>query len=97
MLAEPYGGWSATLNGIALKPLAAPVSGWAQFMFGASVATTYGVLMLFNVVYTLFFAVTIVCLSRGLYWIGKWALEKRRGTATAAAPAAAPVLQAVAR
>jgi GT2 family glycosyltransferase len=30
VLAEPYGGWSATLNGSALKPLAAPVDGWAQ-------------------------------------------------------------------
>ena len=30
VLAEPYGGWTATLNGTALKPLAAPVDGWAQ-------------------------------------------------------------------
>uniref|UniRef100_UPI00262D613E glycosyltransferase family 2 protein n=1 Tax=Trebonia sp. TaxID=2767075 RepID=UPI00262D613E len=30
LLAEPYGGWTATLNGVALKPLAAPVDGWAQ-------------------------------------------------------------------
>jgi GT2 family glycosyltransferase len=29
-LAEPYGGWTATLNGRALKPIAAPVDGWAQ-------------------------------------------------------------------
>jgi len=30
VLAEPYGGWTATLSGAALKPLAAPVDGWAQ-------------------------------------------------------------------
>ncbi|HWG60133.1 MAG TPA: glycosyltransferase [Streptosporangiaceae bacterium] len=30
VLAEPAGGWSATLNGTALKPLPAPVDGWAQ-------------------------------------------------------------------
>jgi GT2 family glycosyltransferase len=30
VLAEPYGGWTATLNGAMLKPLAAPVDGWAQ-------------------------------------------------------------------
>jgi GT2 family glycosyltransferase len=30
LLAEPYGGWAATLNGSALKPLAAPADGWAQ-------------------------------------------------------------------
>jgi GT2 family glycosyltransferase len=30
ILAEPYGGWTATLNGHALKPAATPVNGWAQ-------------------------------------------------------------------
>jgi len=30
VLAEPYGEWTATLNGTALKPLATPVDGWAQ-------------------------------------------------------------------
>ena len=30
VLAEPYGGWTATLNGRALKPVATPVNGWAQ-------------------------------------------------------------------
>ena len=30
VLAEPYGGWTATLNGHALKPVATPVNGWAQ-------------------------------------------------------------------
>jgi len=30
MLAEPYGGWTATLNGRALRPITTPVDGWAQ-------------------------------------------------------------------
>ena len=30
VLAEPYGGWTAMLGGTALKPLPAPVNGWAQ-------------------------------------------------------------------
>jgi len=30
VLAEPSGGWTATLNGAVLKPLSAPVDGWAQ-------------------------------------------------------------------
>ena len=30
VLAEPYGGWTATLNGQALKPVATPLNGWAQ-------------------------------------------------------------------
>ncbi len=30
VLAEPYGGWTAKLNGRALRPLTSPVDGWAQ-------------------------------------------------------------------
>ncbi len=30
VLAEPYGGWTATLNGRALRPTTTPVDGWAQ-------------------------------------------------------------------
>ena len=30
ILAEPYGGWTATLNGHSLQPVATPVDGWAQ-------------------------------------------------------------------
>jgi GT2 family glycosyltransferase len=30
VLAEPAGGWSATLNGTPLQPLASPADGWAQ-------------------------------------------------------------------
>jgi GT2 family glycosyltransferase len=30
VLAEPYGGWTATVNGRALHPVATPVDGWAQ-------------------------------------------------------------------
>ena len=30
ILAEPHGGWTATLNGQALKPIATPIDGWAQ-------------------------------------------------------------------
>lgn len=64
-------------NYMITDPGTTPSSGRAQFMFGASVATVYGVLMVFNVVYTLFFAVTIVCLVRGLYWWVRWLRERR--------------------
>ena len=30
ILAEPYGGWTARLNGHALQPVTKPVDGWAQ-------------------------------------------------------------------
>ncbi len=49
-----------------------------QFLFGASVGAVYGVLMSANVVYTLFFAVTLVCLARGGYWwIRSWRERSR--------------------
>ncbi|MET0417706.1 MAG: enediyne biosynthesis protein [Actinoplanes sp.] len=73
-------------NYMITDPGTTPTSGMMQFMFGSSVAMVYGVLMLFNVVYTLFFAVTIVCAIRGLFWWGKW-LRERRQKAPEPAPA----------
>jgi len=55
-------------NYMITDPGTTPVKGRNQFMFGASVATVYGVLMVFDVVYTMFFATALVCLSRGLGW-----------------------------
>ena len=76
-------------NYMVTDPGTTPVKGRWQFAFGAGVATVYGILMLFNVVYTLFFAVTIVCLLRGLYWWAKW-LRERRVPVPHAAPVPAP-------
>ncbi|MEW2548180.1 enediyne biosynthesis protein [Streptomyces sp. NPDC047002] len=42
----------------------------SQFLFGSGVAVAYAVLMLFNVVYTLFFATVVVCGLRGMGWWG---------------------------
>ncbi len=67
-------------NYMITDPGTSPSGRGSMFMFGASVAAVYGVLMLFNVVYTLFFAVTIVCLIRGLYWWAKWLFQRRRST-----------------
>jgi hypothetical protein len=55
-------------NYMITDPGTTPFKGRAQFMFGSSVAMVYGVLMVFNVVYTLFFAVSIVCGIRGVGW-----------------------------
>jgi hypothetical protein len=49
-----------------------------QFMFGSWVAMVYGVLMLFNVVYTLFFATSIVCAARGIGWWGAYWVKRLR-------------------
>jgi hypothetical protein len=65
-------------NYMITDPGTTPVAGRAQFMFGSAVATVYGVLMVFNIVYTLFFAVTIVCLVRGVGWWVAAAAARRR-------------------
>jgi hypothetical protein len=66
-------------NYMITDPGTTPVSPRAQFMFGSAVATVYGVLMVFNVVYTLFFAVTFVCLVRGLgWWVAELASRRRQ-------------------
>ena len=62
-------------NYMITDPGTTPMKARPQFMFGSSVAFMYGFLMLFNVVYTLFFATTLVCLLRGL---GCWALYLAR-------------------
>jgi predicted signal transduction protein with EAL and GGDEF domain len=58
----------------------------AKFMFGSSVAFVYGFLMMFNIVYTLFYALTIVCAVRGLGWWVADFLRKRREAAAVASP-----------
>jgi hypothetical protein len=80
-------------NYMVTDPATTPSKGLAKFMFGSSVAVVYGVLMAFNVVYTLFFALSIVCALRGLGWWGaSFAArrrERRRGATAAPGPATA--------
>jgi predicted signal transduction protein with EAL and GGDEF domain len=47
-------------------------------MFGSSVAFVYAVMLQFNIVYTLFFATTVVCALRGLGWWGAHFIAKSR-------------------
>lgn len=65
-------------NYMITDPGTTPSTGRAKFMFGAGTATVYGILMLFNVVYTLFFAVCVVCAIRGSYWWIRWAVARRQ-------------------
>ncbi len=46
-------------------------------------ATVYGVLMEFNVVFTLFYATTLVCLGRGVgWWVAHyWTRNRQRRAA----------------
>jgi hypothetical protein len=73
-------------NYMVTDPGTTPTKPRDQFIFGVSVGVVYGVLMFFNVVYTLFFATTLVCLGRGVMWWLTW-LRERRQEAVAAAPA----------
>ncbi|MGK4584695.1 enediyne biosynthesis protein [Kitasatospora sp. HPMI-4] len=59
-------------------PGTTPMKGRAQFVFGSSVAFVYAILMVFNVVYTLFFATTIVCGLRGLGWWAAHLIKRAR-------------------
>jgi hypothetical protein len=74
-------------NYMITDPGTSPSTGRAMFVFGASTATVYGILMVFNVVYTLFFAVTIVCVARGVYWWMRWLRDRARDRRAAVAVA----------
>jgi hypothetical protein len=65
-------------NYMITDPGTSPTRPRAQFMFGSSVAFVYAVLMQFNIVYTLFFATSIVCAFRGMGWWGAYWLKRRR-------------------
>lgn len=64
-------------NYMITDPGTSPSKPMHQFMFGGSVGAVYGALMAFNVVYTLFFAVVIVCGVRGGFHWTKYLLERR--------------------
>src|SRR5580658_5134481 len=65
-------------NYMITDPGTTPTRPRAQFMFGSSVAFVYAVLMQFNIVYTLFFATSIVCAFRGMGWWGAYWMKRRR-------------------
>ncbi|WP_282685245.1 MULTISPECIES: enediyne biosynthesis protein [unclassified Streptomyces] len=77
-------------NYMITDPGTTPSKGRNQFMFGASVAMVYGLLMVFNVVYTLFFATTIVCAVRGIGWWVAHGLQRRRGNDATSGTVAQP-------
>lgn len=65
-------------NYMITDPATTPTKGLAKFMFGSAVGAVYGVLMALNVVYTLFFALSIVCALRGLGWWAAHFIARRR-------------------
>jgi hypothetical protein len=58
-------------------PATTPNGKLSQIVFGAGVAVTYGLLLLAHIVFGLFFALTIVCILRGLgLYVQAWATGK---------------------
>ncbi|MFI7666736.1 enediyne biosynthesis protein [Nocardia sp. NPDC049526] len=55
-------------NYMITDPATTPFAKRDQIIFGASVGLMYGVLMALHVSFGLFFALVIVCASRGLFW-----------------------------
>jgi hypothetical protein len=78
-------------NYMITDPGTTPSKPRAQFMFGSSVAIVYAALMEFNIVYTLFFATSIVCAARGLGWWIAYLRRTRREDRAAVRPAQSPV------
>jgi len=84
-------------NYMITDPGTTPTKPLPQFIFGSSVAMTYGVLMLFNVVYTLFFATAIVCGIRGAGWlVAGWRQQRRERVQEAVETEPAPAAGLVA-
>lgn len=70
-------------------PSTTPRSTRGQVAFGLAMATTYGLLLAGHVVFTLFFALSLVCLGRGIgLWVGELQGQRARATAPAAMAAA---------
>jgi putative Ca2+/H+ antiporter (TMEM165/GDT1 family) len=65
-------------NYMITDPGTSPSKARSQFIFGSAIGVVYGVLMFFNIVYTLFFATSIVCALRGIGWWGAYLLARRR-------------------
>lgn len=60
-------------------PATTPFTTRGQIFFGAGVAATYGVLMVTNVVFGLFFALSIVCTLRAAHlYVLAWATSRNR-------------------
>jgi enediyne biosynthesis protein E5 len=65
-------------NYMITDPGTSPSKARPQFMFGSAIAFVYAVLMSFNIVYTLFYATSIVCALRGLGWWGAHLRKQRQ-------------------
>jgi hypothetical protein len=73
-------------------PATTPEKPWAQVAFGAAVAATYGLLVAMHIVFGLFFALTIVCVARGLV-LYVYAVLQAQALSPATTQTPAPAIQ----
>lgn len=60
-------------------PGTTPFAKKGQVAFGAAVAGVYGLMMALHIVFTIFFALTAVCILRGVsLWVQEWAAERAK-------------------
>ncbi len=62
---------------MAPDPATSPSGKMQQLMFGTSIAFVYMILVMLHIVYALFFALTLVCLGRGVYMLADYMLNFR--------------------
>ena len=60
----------------------------SQFFFGAGIALAYSVLLMLHVQYTMFYSVTVIAATRGMYL---YAISRRAPAAVPAAVSVGPV------
>jgi hypothetical protein len=72
-------------------PATTPEGRRDQIVFGFSVASVYGLLMVTHVVFGLFFALTIVCAVRGLWMFACRWIKGRESETALSSPSTAPV------
>lgn len=92
----PFGASLVPMTGVAFilytfymvtDPATTPEGRREQIAFGFSVAAVYGLLMVMHVVFGLFFALTIVCVFRGLgMYAARWVRGRAREEMDAASP-----------
>jgi len=79
-------------NYMITDPATTPSKPMAMFMFGSATAFVYGILMAFNIVYTLFYALAIVCAVRGIgWWVASFISKRSQRQATTAVAAVGQV------
>jgi hypothetical protein len=72
-------------------PATTPLARVPQMVFGFSVAIVFGILLVNQVVYTLFYALVLVSLARGILLYGQWAWTRYAATRAPSPSAVAEV------